>query len=351
MKPSICAIAAVGILCCSIYPAGGAAQTASETMSLSGESFVLVGEEPGLFVFTDIELDSVVVRSTYRPDKEGSILYEAGRDYIVDPEAGTLRRTADSRIPDFSTNVLYGESDFNHTEFPGYGNLPFFVFVGYTTQAGTPFGAKSDQHEQLSRSRVKLEAGGPFKIVVYGDSIAAGGEATDLELRYPRLYAQHLRSLFPKAEIEVENGATGGDSTQQGLQRLEEKVLTRSPDLVLVGFGMNDNNVGGVTVPEFRESLLNIVRQIQDSTGADVILHSAFPPNPNWKFGSDDMPQIAKMTEEVAAETGCAFADVYGIWTAVLERKRPESLLGNNINHPNDFGHWLYFQALKNIQF
>jgi hypothetical protein len=25
--------------------------------------------------------------------------------------------------------------------------------------------------------------------------------------------------------------------------------------------------------------------------------------------------------------------------------------LGNNINHPNDYGHWLYFQAFKNIKF
>jgi hypothetical protein len=27
-------------------------------------------------------------------------------------------------------------------------------------------------------------------------------------------------------------------------------------------------------------------------------------------------------------------------------RKRPEDLLANNINHPNDFGHWIYYRAL-----
>jgi len=35
----------------------------------------------------------------------------------------------------------------------------------------------------------------------------------------------------------------------------------------------------------------------------------------------------------------------------VLERKDLPSLLGNNINHPNDFGHWLYYQALKSVKF
>jgi acyl-CoA thioesterase I len=42
---------------------------------------------------------------------------------------------------------------------------------------------------------------------------------------------------------------------------------------------------------------------------------------------------------------------VYGPWMKVLERKDPESLLANNINHPNDFGHWLYFQALCAVGF
>jgi acyl-CoA thioesterase-1 len=34
-----------------------------------------------------------------------------------------------------------------------------------------------------------------------------------------------------------------------------------------------------------------------------------------------------------------------------LSRKDLPSLLANNINHPSDFGHWLYFEALKSISF
>jgi acyl-CoA thioesterase-1 len=33
----------------------------------------------------------------------------------------------------------------------------------------------------------------------------------------------------------------------------------------------------------------------------------------------------------------------------IAARKKPEDLLGNDINHPNDFGHWLYVQALEAI--
>ena len=37
------------------------------------------------------------------------------------------------------------------------------------------------------------------------------------------------------------------------------------------------------------------------------------------------------------------------LWEKVLARKGAPSLLHNNINHPNDFGHWIYFQVLRQI--
>ena len=53
--------------------------------------------------------------------------------------------------------------------------------------------------------------------------------------------------------------------------------------------------------------------------------------------------------QRVAAETDCAFADVYTRWQALNGRKKPEDVLGNNINHPNDYGHWIYFTVLESI--
>lgn len=320
-------------------------------MPVSGESLVLAGTTPGRLWFEAIQPESVVVRSTYLPNQEGTTVYEAGRDYVLDVDAGTLARTADSRIPDFSKNPLYGQQEFDHTKFPGYGNGPYFVFVDYTAKDGAALCAPSDQTALLAGTRKKLEAGGPFKLLAYGDSITAGGEATSVPLRFQQRYAACLRERFPQAEITVENGATGGDTTRNGLARLEEKVLTRAPDLVLIGFGMNDHNVGSVPLDEFKKNLLDMIAQIRDRTGAEVMLFSAFPPNPAWKFGSHRMEQYAAATRETAVEAECAFADVYGTWMQVLARKDTESLLGNNINHPNDFGHWIYFEALKAVRF
>jgi hypothetical protein len=45
------------------------------------------------------------------------------------------------------------------------------------------------------------------------------------------------------------------------------------------------------------------------------------------------------------------YADVFSVGKNVLARKDVSNLLGNDINHPNDFGHWLYFETLKSIEF
>jgi lysophospholipase L1-like esterase len=126
-------------------------------------------------------------------------------------------------------------------------------------------------------------------------------------------------------------------------------VIEQKPDLVLIAFGMNDHNLlgsGGVEPAQYQKNLNEMVLQIKQQTGADVILLSSFPPNPDWKFGTHRMNLYADAVKKSAAKTGSTYADVYSVWTKALKRKDIQSLLGNNINHPNDFGHWLYFQAL-----
>ena len=68
------------------------------------------------------------LRSTYLPGTN-TVEYEPGRDFVADFATGTLRRTPDSRIPDFRTNVLYGQQEFDHSKFPGFGNSGFFAFA------------------------------------------------------------------------------------------------------------------------------------------------------------------------------------------------------------------------------
>jgi lysophospholipase L1-like esterase len=323
-----------------------------KTMSVQGESLVLAKTEPGNLCFDQVTKGSLTLRSTYVAGKKGSVVYTEGVDYVVDYAKGTITRTANSRIPDYSTNCLYGQKDFDHTKFPSFSNHAWFVWADYQTTNGRSWAKPHDQSKYLADIRKKLEAGGPFKIASYGDSITAGGEASETGFRFQYRYAAYLQAKFPKAKISVQDVSISGYSSQQGIDWFDKYIGTvDKPDLALVGFGMNDHNIGGPDPEKFKNNLVTLVKMIRERKGAEVILFSAFPPNDNWHYGSHRMAQFAEATREAAAEAHCAYADVYSTWEMVLQRKDQSSLLGNNINHPDDFGHWMYEQAFEAMKF
>ncbi len=313
-----------------------------------GESVVFIGEQPAALAYGLKAGQPLQVRSTYLPGV-GGMEYVEGQDYAVDYADGTLHRLPGSRLPDFRTNMLFGLPEFDHSKFPGFGNGGYFAFVDYATAHKAAWPIQPSQAKFLQATREKLKAGKSLKLVAFGDSITAGGDATKPELIFWKRWADDLQSRYSHARVTAVNGATGGDSTVQGLQRLQAKVLDEKPDLVLVGFGMNDHNINSVPVPQFEQNLKQIIARIRSETGAEVVLFSAFPPNPKWKYGSHRMTEYAAATRRVAEETACAYADVFNNWETLAARKKPEDLLGNNINHPNDFGHWIYFRVLQQI--
>ena len=320
-------------------------------MNVHGESLVLAKTDPGNLCFDNVVKGSIVIRTTYKADDPKCKVYKEGADYIVGYAKGTVARTTNSGIPDFSANMLYGQKNFDHNKFPGFGNHPFFVWVDYSTTNGTEWAKPNDQSQFMSKVRLKLEKGGPFKIVSYGDSITAGGEASTPDLRFQAMYAKYLQKMFPKAKIEAENASISGYGSRQGIDWWDKYIGKTSPDLVLVGWGMNDHNKGNIEPEQFKKNLITLVGMIRDRKHAEAILYSAFPPNNDWMHSTHRMDQYAKATKQAAAETKCAYVNIFDSWKMVLERKDQPSLFGNNINHPNDFGHWIYEQAFEAMKF
>ncbi|MFZ2162450.1 MAG: GDSL-type esterase/lipase family protein [Sideroxyarcus sp.] len=322
-----------------------------KTMRVSGESLVLAATLPGKLSFDRLTSGSVMIRSTYLANDPGGIAYQEGVDFTVDYPNGTIARTMSSRIPDFSTNILYGQHDFDQNNFPGFTNHPFFIWVDYETSNGEDFAKPNDQARYLTGARAKLAAGGPFRIVSFGDSITAGREASTPDLGFRALYRNHLQSLFPGSTIVLEDVSLPGYTSKLAIASWNATVGTTSPDLVLLGWGMNDHSLGGDTPEQFKQNLITLVGMIRDQKHAEVILFSAFPPNEEWHYGTHRMNLYAEATRQAAAESSCAYVNVFETWGMVLQRKDQPSLLGNNINHPNDFGHWMYLQAFTALNF
>lgn len=346
----------------------------------------MAGREAVKLAFTPISGQRIEVRSTYRPGLKTTIRYRVGRDYVVTRD-GELRRTAKSRIPDYRANEVYGLAMFNHFEHPKYGNSRFFAYVDYSYVSSSIVASplKGLGAEALERMRRKLAEGDRVKVVAFGDSVTAGGESSSADLVYWERWLHQLRTKYPQAEIQGVNSGQGGDLTEDGLARMDAGVITHKPDMVLIAFGLNDFNRGAVEVKldakldkwakrrakwarswaklrnqpppaqsrwierldYFAMNLREMVDKIKNETGADVILISALQPNPRWKYSKGDMALFAAVTQKVAREKGVAYVDVYDTWQNFAKRKKPEDLLANNANHPNDFGHWIYLQALS----
>lgn len=146
-------------------------------MDVNGESLVLAKTDPGKLCFDQLKPGSLNLRSSFEPGQADGNIYVEGRDYVVDYQQGTVARTVDSRIPDYSAHPWYGLDDFKH-EAGMHSNHSYFVWADYRTENGQPFAKPNDQSQYLTATRKKLEAGEPLRIASYGDSITAGGEAS-----------------------------------------------------------------------------------------------------------------------------------------------------------------------------
>ena len=115
-------------------------------------------------------------------------------------------------------------------------------------------------------------------IVAFGDSIT---EAVQQEpaRRWPEILRRALQSRFASCEIVMINAGVGGNTSREGMQRLEKDVLARAPQFVLVEFG-NDTTpepARHVSVEEFAKNLDTFRAEVGKRFGGTTILLT-FPP-------------------------------------------------------------------------
>lgn len=57
---------------------------------------------------------------------------------------------------------------------------------------------------------------------------------------------------------------------------------------------------------------------------------------------------ICGAVKKISVERKIHFANVSELWQTELNSgKRSVDLLNNNVNHPTDYGHYVYFESLK----
>jgi len=110
----------------------------------------------------------------------------------------------------------------------GYNYDGWFAGVPVRTNA---LGFRSERQDQLAK------AANTFRILVLGDSVTFGHGAVH---DYPSLLERQLKAWRPEVDWQVWNLGVPGYNTAQEVAYLEEVGQAYKPDLVVVGFFIND---------------------------------------------------------------------------------------------------------------
>jgi len=291
--------------------------------------------------------------------------YEADRDYVFDDKHDRLRLSERSRIPFKTLDELYPLMTSSAPKIArqngdkargiffdnaaGYHGLQ--IEVTYECAPGQWSGFVPEfAGDRLPEVMKKLCAKQPVKLILCGDSISAGYNASKFTQARPgcpaygELVALALEKQYG-SPIAFTNHAVGGWTAGQGLQHAREKKLGRqSPDLVMIAFGMND--VFARDAKAYQQKVKGIIDEIRkDSPTTEFILVASMLGNAEWGMPMEQFALHRDALQQLCG-AGVVLADLTKMWEDLLKRKSFYDLTGNGVNHPNDFGHAIYAQVI-----
>jgi acyl-CoA thioesterase I len=293
----------------------------------------------------------------------GSITYEEGRDYLWKPGTREISLPAGSRIV-FKTPQQFRRPPrsqlFTLTHRDGMGEILFGggheyhdmqTVVTYEHEPGQWAGPTPTLAvKELPRTLAKLQAKQPLTLVVFGDSISTGCNASGwantppFQPPFQDMLAMNLEAVYV-AKVTVKNFAVGGTGSAWGLQNIA-KVAQSRPDLVVLAFGMND--AGGLPVVQYQANLKGMIDAIHNvQPEAEVILVASMLGNKDWTALQQPLFPLYRNALAQLCRSGVALADMTTVWTELFKHKQDWDLTGNGVNHPNDFGHRIYAQVLS----
>ena len=215
----------------------------------------------------------------------------------------------------------------------------------------------------------------PVTIAFLGDSVTQGcfeiyktGDSSvqtvfDSGSSYSEKVKKLLRTVFPRAQINVVNAGISGDSAPSGLSRLDRDVLSFSPDVLVVCYGLNDVTRGEGHIGDYVRSLCEIFARAKQK-GAEVIFMTPNMVNTRVKYNTEKMlmewegnterlqnggvmDKYMDAARDAAKECGVKVCDCYKKWkTLAAAGADTTELLANAINHPTRDMHWLFAYSL-----
>lgn len=182
----------------------------------------------------------------------------------------------------------------------------------------------------------------PKKVILFGDSI------TEFGVR-PGGYVDLLKKELDPAKYEVIGSGIGGNKVYDLYLRMEEDVLNKKPDLVVIYIGVNDvwhrlKHGTGTDYPKFIQFYQALINKMQ-AKGIKVVLCTPAVIGEKKDGANEmdkDLDRFAGAIRELAAKNKLPIADLRKIFTGYEHVNNPENvekgILTTDGVHLNDKG-------------
>ena len=344
------------------------------TREIYNETVTFVGEEgEATLIYTPTEVRSV---RSYTLETA----YTEGKDYTI--EGNKIKRIKGSAMPYWEpdeyflkepnmsgvaigVNAAACEFQFEESRYLYYGEGDSItkkqVAVTYRHAEEFTGAFPSYQPEKLARFLKKTEEKQAVNIMVYGDSVAVGCNASgtsyggNINPHMPD-YANIVKQYIEKncgISVNLENQAVGGWKVADCINAYSSRIANKQIDLMILRIGGNDGDASETRYLFEMNKLLTMF--FTEYPEAEVIVQTPELPNQQstWTL---NVGKIGGWTEQIVSES--AYADQIAVarvqdFTGWVESrgKRTRDWLANNINHANDFMIRVYAQIILTAMF
>lgn len=173
-----------------------------------------------------------------------------------------------------------------------------------------------------------LKAGKDQTLVVYGTSLTAGGKWVGATKAW-------LEGINPQTKVTVINSGQSGKNSIVGLEKLDEAVIAKKPDTVLIEFAVNDagkaaNKPRAVSLEDSGKNLETMIARIKKALpDTEIVIQTMNPAwdAPNGNRSGSIRPDLADYYEgyrKVAAKHGLLLIDHNKNWVKILAEDKAQ---------------------------
>lgn len=173
-----------------------------------------------------------------------------------------------------------------------------------------------------------LRAGKAQTVVVYGTSLTAGGKWVSETKAW-------LEKINPAAKVTVINSGMSGKNSLLGLAKLDQAVIAKKPDTVLIEFAVNDAFLYDdlkerVSVADSAKNLETIIERIKKGLpDTEIVIQTMNPAwdSPKGNGSATKRPELAAYYEgyrTVAKKHGLLLIDHTKNWEAIRQKDQAE---------------------------